>query len=152
MHFITQSFWFRMRTSQGMYLSFAGWRCSLHPCCPSSSWHLSPLEPRCIPNEGLVNHTPVCCGKEAGGSAPWLIPSPLFPSFPSVSIPPSFCSAWTNALRFNIHQTSACPLISPVSLSFLRCTSPPARFPGRLYLWLRPPRAHGWGVPLRRAR
>ena len=73
-----------------MHLSFAGWRCSLHPCCPSSSWHLPPLGPRCIANEGLVNHTPVCCVMEAGGPAPWLIPSPLSPSFPSVSIPPSF--------------------------------------------------------------
>lgn len=91
MHFISQDgFWLCMRRSRRMHLSSAGWRCSLHPCCPSSSWHLSPLGPRCIANEGLVNHTPVCCVMEAGGPAPWLIPSPLSPSFPSVSIPPSF--------------------------------------------------------------
>ncbi len=104
------SFWFCMRRSRGMHLSFAGWRCSLHPSCPSTSWHLSPLEPRCIANEGLVNHTPVCRGKQAGGSAPWLIPSPLFLPF-SICLHPSI-------LLFCLNKPSPFPYPSDFSLAF----------------------------------
>lgn len=113
-------------------------RCSSHPCCPSSWWHLSPLGPRCIANEGLVNHTPVCWGEEAGGPAPWLMPSPLSPSFPSVCIPPSFCFCLNKPSLVSYPSDASVPSHFSNPLSFFNASLAPC-FPG---VW-----TFGWGRP-----
>lgn len=61
-----------------------------------------------------MNHALVFCRKDAKGPAAWLMSSPCFTCFPSVSIHPSFCCAGTSPLHFHTHQISVCAPICSV--------------------------------------
>lgn len=140
---IRLSFWFCMRIRQWIYLSFLKWWCSLHPCYPSSSSHLSPLGARCIANERLMNHALVCCRKEAKGPAPGLMSSPCFPIFHlSPSILPFVVPEQALSISISIRFQFA--LLFVQSTFFLQCM--PSYLctviPGCLYLWLMLPWTH----------